>query len=136
MNADWMNFPFITQANPFPPGLFVIKWCTWSSGTCDKLFLKHSKPLVLGFDSRPEDELDLDDSLRCCLTGVEVEIRLQIIPEPYCTKFFLVNLLLLELHLPPLILPLIELSLSLKKEEKHTVVKNYRKLGSHISGSM
>ena len=35
----WMpiDFPFTASANPFTPGRFVIKWCTWSSGTCDKL---------------------------------------------------------------------------------------------------
>ena len=32
-----INFSFTTPTNPLTPGRFVIKWCTWSSDTCDKL---------------------------------------------------------------------------------------------------
>ena len=45
----------------------------------------------------------------------------------------LANLVLLELHLPPPFWPLIELFLSLKKWEKHTVAPNFSIfLGMHL----
>ena len=67
-----------------------------------KLCLKLSRPLVLGFCPRREGVPGPEDLLRCCLTEVEAEVRLQIIPEPDCTKVILANLVLLELHPPPL----------------------------------
>ena len=89
-----------------------------------KLWLKLSRALILGFGTRPEGELKPEDSLKSCLSEVEAEVGLQIILEPDCTRAVLVNLELLELHQPPLLWLLIELSLSLKKGEKHTVASN------------
>ena len=71
--------------------------------------------------------------LRCCLNEVEAEVWLQIIPEPDCTRVVLANLVLLELHSPPLFWPLIELSQSLKKQEKHTVAPDVSySVGMHL----
>ena len=67
-----------------------------------KLCLKLSMPLILGFDSRPEGERDPEDLLKFCLTGVKAAVRLQIIPEPDCTRVVLANFVLLELR-PPLL---------------------------------
>ena len=67
-----------------------------------KLFLKLSRPLVLEFCSRRESAPGPEDLLRCCLTEVEAEAWLQIIPEPDCTKVVLANVVLLEFYPPPL----------------------------------
>ena len=67
-----------------------------------KFCLKLSRPLVLGFGSRAEGILGPEDLLSCCLTDIEAEVRLQIIPEPDYTRAVLITLVLLELHPPPL----------------------------------
>ena len=66
--------------------------------------LQLSRPLVLGFGSQTEGVLGPIDSLGRCLIEVEVEVWLQIIPEPDCTNLVvLANLVLLELHQPSLL---------------------------------
>ena len=64
--------------------------------------LKLSRPLVFRFFSQREGIPGPEDLLICYLTEVEAEARLQIIPDLYCTKVVLANLVLLELHPPPL----------------------------------
>ena len=59
-----------------------------------KLCLKLSRSLVLGFCSRREGVLGPEDLLKCCLTEVEAEVWLLIIPEPDSTKVVLDNLVL------------------------------------------
>ena len=66
-----------------------------------RLWLKLSRPPILGFCSRLEAVLGPKDLLRCCLTEEEAEVHLQIIPEPDCSRVVLANLVLLELHPPP-----------------------------------
>ena len=87
------------------PGLLelAISSAALSEIPCEaKLCLKLSRPLVLGFCSRREGVPDPEDLLKSCLTEVEAEVRLQIIPEPDCNKVVLASLVLLELHPPPL----------------------------------
>ena len=68
-----------------------------------KICLKLSGPPVLGFCSRLEGVLGPEDLLRCCLTEVEAEVRLQIIPEFNCARVVRANLVLSELHPLPLL---------------------------------
>ena len=85
------------------------------------------------FGSWTEGVPDPKGSLRCCLTEVEAEVCLQITLEPDCTRVVLANLVLLELHPPALLWPLIELSLSLKIGEKHTVAPDVSSsVGNHL----
>ena len=108
-----INLPFTKWANPFTPRRFVFEILSEAN-----LWLTLSRPLILAFGTRPEGELEPEDSLKSCLSEVEAEVGLQIILEPDCTRVVLVNMELLELHQPPLLWLLIELSLSLKKGGK------------------
>ena len=82
-----------------------------------KLCLNLSRPPVLWFCSRLKGLLGPEDLLRCCLTEVEAEVRLQIVTESDSTLFR----------------PLIELSLSLKNGEKHIVAPDVsNSVGMHL----
>ena len=96
MNADLNDAPGLLASEITSAALAEIPSET-------KPCLKLSRPLVLGFGSQPEGVLDPEDVLRCCLTEVEAEVWLQIIPEPDCTRIVLANLVLLGLHPSPLL---------------------------------
>ena len=131
-----INFPFTTPANPFTPGLLTpaINSAALSKILSEvKLCLKLSRPLVLKICLQQEGVPGPEDLLRCWLTKVEAEVWLRIIPEPDCSKVVLANLVLLELHPPPLFWPFIKLFLLLKKGEKHIVAFDVsNSVGMHL----